>query len=56
MSNKPAMLAVTKVTKQPESKALKATLTTEDLRCGETAEIAPIKIPTELKLAKLQMA
>lgn len=56
VNNKPAMLAVTKVTKHPENKALKATFTTIGRFWGEIAEIAPIKMPTELMLAKLQMA
>lgn len=50
------MLAVTKVTKHAANKALKATLTTDGLRWGAIAVIAPIKIPTELMFEKLQMA
>lgn len=54
--NRPAMLAVTKVTKHAEIKARTASFVTSGLRSGARAEIPPIMIPTEAGLAKLQMA
>lgn len=50
------MLAVTKVTKNDEIKARKATCVATCLFSGANAEIAPIIIPTLPGLEKLQIA
>lgn len=50
------MLAVINETKQPETKARKATFVIEGRRSGASALKAPIMIPIELGLAKPQIA
>jgi hypothetical protein len=50
------MLAVINETKQAETKARNANFVIEVLRSGASALKAPIMMPMELKLAKLQMA
>jgi hypothetical protein len=53
---RPAMLAVINDTKQPETKARKATAVMDGLRSGASALKAPIMMPMELGFAKPQMA
>lgn len=54
--NKPAMLAVMRETKLPETKARNATFAIDGLRSGASALSDPIMIPMELGLAKPQTA
>lgn len=54
--NNPAVLAVSRDTKQPEMKALSATFVKTDLFSGAKALKAPTAIPKELGFEKLQIA